>query len=133
MSRETLIQLILTFAAVKLAKVIREQTGKKSNNCLVNWHFANLAICTLLLIATIILTVLAQQYEEKSEDWYRYLYYLEIMECAFHAVQFYVDLFLLFLLYRFTRTQKTVKAGLTEAQALLLDITTKNDKKINTD
>ena len=52
---------------------------------------------------------------------------------AFIAFRFYVDLFLLTLLFRFTRPLKTVKAGVTEAQAILFQIKIKNDKKENDD
>lgn len=123
-----LIEIVVTHSAVSLAKVIREQTGKKSNSCLVNWHVVNLAICVLMLVVTVILFFQGTSQEEGKES-----DNFSVMLFAFIAFRFYVDLFLLTLLFRFTRPLKTVKAGVTEAQAILFQIKIKNDKKENDD
>ena len=57
--------------------------------------------------------------ESGSEDFYRYMYYYQASRIAQLNAEFYVDLFLLWLLYRFMKPQKIFVNGKTEASTLL--------------
>ena len=54
-----------------------------------------------------------------KEDDYRLGYYYLVSEIVVINFEFYVDLFLLWLLYRFIKPQNILKDGRTQASALL--------------
>ena len=49
----------------------------------------------------------------------RYLYYTKFAKLASDFVEIYVNLFLLWLLYRFMKPQRALGSGATEASVLL--------------
>ena len=54
-----------------------------------------------------------------SDDQYRYEYYTHVALLVNNCTEYYVDLFLLWLLYRFMKPQNTLQDGRTEASVLL--------------
>ena len=96
---EAVFSLILTIAVIILSISIKKHTGKQQNICLVNWHIMNL----LLLIACLLFSAVAQNLSLKNPDDLDYKFYLTLSNLLELIVEFYVDMFLLWLLYRFLR------------------------------
>ena len=103
-SLEVVFSLLLIISACYIASYVRNTTGKKQNTCLLIWHIFNLLI---LIIVTVIHGVLAFKrdlnYVVEDIDAYRYKYYGQITSLVRLNTEFYVDLFLLWLLYRFMK------------------------------
>ena len=80
----------------------------------------NLLILVLALICSSVFSIkYLASFDEGGEDLYRYFYYFLVDNLAQLIIEFYVDLFFLWLLYRFVRPQKFLEDGRTEASALL--------------
>ena len=116
---EVVFSLILALSACYISTWVRKSTGKKSNTCLLIWHIFNLILLITATILHAIFYSIAFSVEDGSEDWYEYVYYVNIANVAYLNTEFYVDLFLLWLLYRFMKPQNILKDGRTEASALL--------------
>ena len=103
-SLEVVFSLLLIISACYITSYVRNTTGKKQNTCLLIWHIFNLLI---LIIVTVIHGVLAFKrdlnYVVEDIDAYRYKYYGQITSLVRLNTEFYVDLFLLWLLYRFMK------------------------------
>ena len=116
---EILFSLILALSACYIASLVRNSTGMKSNTCLLIWHIFNLFLLITTTVIHAIFYSKAYFAEDGSEDWYEYVYYINIANVASLNTGFYVDLFLLWLLYRFMKPQNILEDGRTEASALL--------------
>ena len=101
---EVVFSVLLTISACYIANNVRSSTGKKQNTCLLTWHVFNLLI---LIIVTVFIAVynLKQDpnFEDEDEDPNKYHYYWTVTELVSLNVKFYVDSFLLWLLYRFMK------------------------------
>ena len=83
----------------------------------------------------------ATSFDEDDKDYWKFQYYSDTSSLIQHNVEIYVDLFLLWLLYRFMKPQKNLQDGRTEAsvllfshdgkraQEILLDSYTKDDEQ----
>ena len=116
---EVLFSLTLTISACYIASWIKESTGKKQNNCLPIWHIIN-----LFLLITVLTCLCVFYFKKKTTDhsldaYWRYYFYNWAAILAKLNTEFYVDLFLLWLLYRFMKPQNILQDGRTEASALL--------------
>ena len=99
---ETTFSVVLVISALYLAKSVKEYTQKKQNTCLVSWHICNL----ILLIIILTLSAMFQSESSKSTDVFnKYGYYYVLTELGYRCLDLYVDLFLLWLLYRFMKPQ----------------------------
>ena len=61
----------------------------------------------------------ATSFDEDDKDYWKFQYYSDTSSLIQHNVEIYVDLFLLWLLYRFMKPQKNLQDGRTEASVLL--------------
>ena len=99
----------LAFTAIYLARFIKTVTGNKPNLCLLVWHITNVFIYAVTLITlTVTEDILEDAIDKVNSDdpcleldvskaQQNNLYVWIILNC----VEFYVDLFLLWLLYKF--------------------------------
>ena len=69
-------------------------------------------------------------FDDNSLDYQRYDFYHMVSRIVALFIEFYVDLFMLWLLYRFMKPQKIVVNDRTEASALLFAHDGKRAKKI---
>ena len=93
---------LLTISAYYIASYVRNSTGKKQNTCLLLWHLFNLLV---LIIINLFIAVLDLKqdlsFDGKEGDPEKYNYYRTVAKLVKLNIEFYVDLFLLWLLYRF--------------------------------
>ena len=116
---EAVFSLILVISACQIASWITRSTGKRQNTCLLTWHVINLFLLAAVTTLYAIFYYGADSVEEGSVDWIRYEYLATIAMLAQLNIGLYVDLFLLWLLYRFMKPQNILQDGSTEASALL--------------
>ena len=119
---EAIFSLVLVISALYLAKSVREYTQKKQNTCLVNWHICNLLLLTSLLVLNAVIYHKALKTKDTKAIFDKYDYYSLITSIVSTCVDFYVDLFLLWLLYKFMKPQLILSDGKTEASVLLLSL-----------
>ena len=79
-------------------------TGQKQNTCLLVWHTANVFLMTIIYSAIALVSI---GIDLNGKDKQTLTYYAQILYLIATFVDFYVDLFLLWLLYRFMRPQET--------------------------
>ena len=116
---EAAFSLILAFSAFYLARSVRGTTGRKQNTCLLNWHIFNLIVLIVILAFIAIFLREKNIAPPKSEKELQYQYYYDLTDLASHIFKVYMDLFLLWILYRFMKPQRIFRNGQTEASALL--------------
>ena len=91
----------------------------------------NLILLILILTLTnVYLNKANTSFNGDKEVFWKYYFYYAITTIASMTVEFYVDLFLLFLLYRFMRPKKVLKNGMTEACALFFAHDSKRAKQM---
>ena len=110
--------IVLGCSAYYLTKQIKKLTSKKPNNCLLVWHIMNVFVGSILIVASGILFAKWVRENGQVLDWYDcmhdpscgkayrvYMYFcsLELIPCQ------YFNLFLLMLIYRFTKPQDIKK------------------------
>ena len=108
---EAVFSLILAISACLIANWVTQSTDKKQNTCLLAWHLINLflLVASTTLYATFYYKQSSVKYE--SADYFRYSYYEMIAKLAKLNTDYYVNLFLLWLLYRFMKPEKKLKDG----------------------
>ena len=97
---DVIIALILVYSACLLSKQLQKQTGKKQKVLLIILHIVNLCFLIVLLVFKAIIWtsyISASGEETKSTLWLQYT----IIRLFSDIFGIYVDLFLLWLLYRF--------------------------------
>ena len=97
---------LLSFFAFKITQYIQKILKIRPNNCLVYWHIANVFINT---IATLIFT--AHVIGDDLKDWTDGDELKQIERVIGDLLALYQDLFLLYLLHRFTSHQKVSVHG----------------------
>ena len=115
----TVFSLILALSAIYIAKLVKQSTGRQQNTFLLVWHFINLLLFITVLASYAILERLYNSSLDDGQASWRYLYYTYINDLATLIIGIYVDLFLLWLLYRFMKPERFLQDGRTEACALL--------------
>ena len=97
--------MILTFSAGYIANKVTQTTRKKQNTCLLTWHTINLFILTAIaiILGIFYMKSYAAWKTGNYEKFYQYSYYSSITIVAELNLEFYVDIFLLWLLNRFTK------------------------------
>ena len=98
-----LFMLSLVISAFKLSSSIKFSTGMKQNTCLLNWHIFNLF---LMFAITIFVGVFQYKYYYSSaaiEDKYKFDYIMNLAALISGFIEIYVDIFFLWLLYRFMK------------------------------
>ena len=103
------VALIMAISAAKLARSVKKLTNKKPNVCLINWHIFNLLLLTIISIITVIVML-------KLENWQNEV---SVAALAFISINLYVDLFLIFLLFKFIKPKRILDDGRDEASAIL--------------
>ena len=112
---DAIIATLLVISAYILSKLLTKSTGKKQNTCLLRWHIVNLFLLTSILIANAVLFMM-HKYNPKEES-IEYYYALTVPISDF--VDIYVNLFLLWLLYKFMKPQKMLASGRTVASTVV--------------
>ena len=100
---DLIIALILVASSLYLTRQLRNTTRQKQNKCLLVWHQINFF---LLIVTMASKTVLYVDYisPDKTElEEKQLMYKMGINRFVKDLVDYYVDLFLLWLLYRFMR------------------------------
>ena len=100
---EVVFSLLLAASACYITSWVRKSTGKKQNTCLLTWHIVNLFILTIVIALSAILYKKTASFDDNDKDFWKYQYYYEFSYLVELNVKFYVDLFLLWLLYRFMK------------------------------
>ena len=107
----------LVFCALYLSKYLGKSTGQRPNVHLVAWHVVNVI---LMIAITVILYVYGLKYENADTEQRQAAYYdFFVAGLVSSCTKMYVDLFLLYLLYKFTRPQRKLMDGRTVASAVL--------------
>ena len=101
---DALFALVLVICAVYLAMKLRKSTGHKPNVCLVIWHIVNVVLLTSMAVILTIYRGISIDADEHQSPKARFEFYATFVATGF--VDVYVDLFLLYLLFKFTRPQK---------------------------
>ena len=96
--------LFLALSSFYLTVQLKRQTKMKSNTCLLNWHIFNLLI--LIVIMILFSLFYFKTLSEASQNYWKFYYYGALTDLAIAFVDIYVDLFLLWLLYKFMNPQK---------------------------
>ena len=117
---EAIFSIVLVIFALCLVKSIRKYTQKKQNTCLLFWHISNLSILIGLLFMEAYYYHKTFFVDTEHNIRFMYDYYTIVVELVHACFDIYVDLFLLWLLYRFIRPQPIVKDDKTGASTLLL-------------
>ena len=109
---------LLVSSAIYLAGSLKQSTGKKQNTFLLMWHIVNLILLTLVLIPKAIFYIeKSSPLEVDGKNQYDFYYIVTIF--ISDLVDTYVDLFLLWLLYRFMQPQQILTDGRTVATAII--------------
>ena len=116
---DAIFSLILVFSVVNLTRSVMKSTGRKQNILLVNLHICNLLLLIVILALKAVYYHKAESVPYGSKQYWTFYYYQMLTELGSEFVDIYVDLFLLWLLYRFMKPQKILEDGRTEANALL--------------
>ena len=101
---DVIIALILVNSACFLSKQLQKQTGKKQKVLLIILHIVNLCFLIVLLVFKAIIWtsyISASDEETKATLWLQYT----IIRLLSDIFSIYVDLFLLWLLYKFMKPQ----------------------------
>ena len=114
-----LFMLSLVISAFKISNSIKFSTGRKQNICLLNWHIFNLFLMMAIAIYSGVFQYKFYYSSAAIEDKYRFDYIMNLTALMSGFVEMYVDIFFLWLLYRFMKPQKIFGDGKTEACALL--------------
>ena len=77
--------------------------------CLVTWHICNLLFYLTILVLAAVLYGKENSSIYKSEVQYEYFYFYYVAKIAAYFVGIYMDLFLLWLLYKFMKVQITMR------------------------
>ena len=93
----------LAASAYYLSKFMSQFTEKKQNTCLLVWHIVNVFVMTAVYVSIALISVGIYRGWGDSQTLGNYR---EVGQLASTFVDFYVDLFLLWLLYRFMRPEK---------------------------
>ena len=99
---EVVFSLLLSISACYIATWVVRSTGKKQNTCLLIWHIVNLLV---LIVVNTLVSYFYKLYisEVSSDEKFQYEYNYYVAAIAETTTEFYVDLFLLWLLYRFMK------------------------------
>ena len=116
---ELISSLLLVVSACYITNWIRDSTGKKQNTCLLTWHIINLFILTIVIALKALPYWKYYSFLRNDKEYLKYKYYYYVTDLVELNVDLYVDLFLLWLLYRFMKPQKNSQDGRTEASVLL--------------
>ena len=100
---EVVFSLLLVVSAYYITIWLRKSSGKKHNTCLLAWHIVNLFILTIIIALYAIFINKANSFDEDDKDYWKYQFYKDASDLANLNVEFYVDLFLLWLLHRFMK------------------------------
>ena len=116
---EIVFSLLLVVSACYITSWVKKSTGKKQNTCLLTWHIVNLFTLTIVIALNAILYKKSNSFQEDDKNYWKYQYIYMVIGLVKLNTEFYVDLFLLWLLYRFMKPQKNLLDGRTEASVLL--------------
>ena len=106
---DTIFILILAGSAIYLARSMKKIIGSEIKVCLVTWHICNLLCFLAILVLAAVLDVKEKFTIEDSEDHWKYFYFYTLAKITAYFVGIYMDLFLLWLLYKFMKVQITMR------------------------
>ena len=129
-SLEIVFSLLLVISACYITSWVTKSTGKKQNTCLLTWHIINLFILTIVIALNAVSYEKAYSSQEDDKNYWKLKFYSTLSALVQLNAEFYVDLFLLWLLYRFMKPQKNLHDGRTEASVLLFAHDGKKAQKI---
>ena len=109
--------LLLGFCALYLALSLKKRTGQRPNMCLVCWHIFNTALIACVTATAYIFQLIFVDTNDKTRQ--EALYNVFVVQLISNFTVTYVDLFLLYLLYKFTKPMKNLADGRTVASAVL--------------
>ena len=100
---QVVFSVILVISACFIASWVERSTGKKHNSYLLAWHVINLflLIVTMTFVGVSCLKVNYENEGSQNQNIYTYYNYVSLLVQL--NTEFYVDLFLLWLLYRFMK------------------------------
>ena len=108
----TSINFLLALYSTKIGKLIKKQTGNKPNSKLIYVHITNLLGFSIAVLFEVLILSEIEALENKAGSCQdnlnlaRFQTRSDIFQCFVQAFWTYVDLFLLWLLMRFSRTNR---------------------------
>ena len=110
---------------------MKKITGSEIKICLVTWHICNLLCFLAILVLAAVLDVKEKYTIEDSEDHWKYFYFYYLAKITAYFVGIYMDLFLLWLLYKFMKVQITMRDTEDEALNHLETSTTSHSTRVS--
>ena len=135
---QSIIAALMLFSAYHITNFVKTKTNQKPNSCLLYWHIVNLSVQQIFSVATFVMEQKQLELKQnESEDPCQQIQLAKAtvltrsLELIEQAMSIYVDLFLLYILYRFTRPQK-VSTSTEETESTLSSSIFAHDYRIAT-